>query len=61
MSGSIGVDNSNKKLQTSCNLSTMENLTQMVQKFWEIEGFENDKQEVYLRRRVLRGIIQSEL
>ncbi|XP_011169928.2 uncharacterized protein LOC105202933 [Solenopsis invicta] len=43
VSGTVDISNSDRNGQTSCNLSTMEILNQTVQKFWEIEGFQNDK------------------
>ncbi|NEV48941.1 hypothetical protein EUZ93_00065, partial [Wolbachia pipientis] len=43
VSGSINIVESKKHPQTSCNLSTLEELCQTVQSFWEVENYANIK------------------
>ncbi|XP_018373378.1 PREDICTED: uncharacterized protein LOC108767813 [Trachymyrmex cornetzi] len=43
VSGSINIVESKKHSQTSCNLSTLEELCQTVQRFWEVENYANIK------------------
>lgn len=57
ISGPISLpSSSNKGLLTSCNLSTIEELTRSVHKFWEVEDYVGTK-STNNRRRLLRKII----